>query len=132
MKFRGFDPAEVSSFMEQLREELEDLHKENALLKEQLQNSGDEIERFRQLQELLSRTLLDARQISDEYKIHGRREADTVIEGAESAIREMIEKAHDQANQVNEEIVDLKLIRKQLHEQMKKVLSRFDQLIATQ
>ncbi len=130
MKFRGFHPEEVSSFLELIREELEDLLRENAALKERIYKADDEIQRFWEMQDLLSRTLQDAHQMSEEYKVHARKEADTLQEKADETVRDMVGEAHEKALQINEEIVELKMTRKQFDDGIRNILSSFEIVIA--
>lgn len=130
MKFRGFHPEEVSSFLEQIREELEDLLRENAVLKERIHRADNEIQRFWEMQNLLSRTLQDAHQMSEEYKVHARREVDKLLEKAEETVRDIIGEAHEKVLQINEEIVELKMNRKVFDDGIRNVLSRFETVIA--
>ncbi len=125
MKFRGFHPEEVSSFLEQIREELEDLLRENATLKEQIHKADAEIQRFWEMRDLLSRTVQDAHQMSEEYKIQARREVDNLIEKTEESVRDLVSEAHDNALQINEKIVDLKMNRKEFYDGMRNVLGQF-------
>ena len=129
MKFRGFHPEEVSSFLEQIREELEDLLRENAALKEGIHKADDEIQRFWEMQDLLSRTLQEAHQMSEEYKVHARREVDNLLEKTEETVRDMIGEAHATARQISEEIIELKMIRKEFDDGIRKVLTRFETVI---
>lgn len=129
MKFRGFHAEEVSSFLEQIREEIEDLLRENASLKEQIQKADAETGRFSEMQELLGKTLQDAHQMAEEYRLHARREVDQVLETAEEKTKDMVSQAKDKALQINGEIIDLKMIRKQFHEEMQTLLARFDNII---
>jgi len=130
MKFRGFHPEEVSSFLEQIREELEDLLRENAALKERIHRTDKEIQRFWEMQDLLSRTLQDAHQMSEEFKVQARREVDDLLGKAEETVRDMLGEAHEKALQVREEIGDLKMMRKEFDHGIRKVLSRLKTVIA--
>jgi DivIVA domain-containing protein len=130
MKFRGFHPEEVSSFLEQIREELEDLLRENAALKERIHKADNEIQRFWEMQDRLSRTLQDAHQMSEEYKVHARREVDNLLEKAEETVRDMVGEAHAKARQISEEIIELKMIRKEFDDGIRNVLNRFENVIA--
>jgi len=130
MKFRGFHPEEVSSFLEQIREELEDLLRENATLKERIYKADDEIQRFWEMQDLLSRTVQDAHQMSEEYKIQARREADNLLEKAEETARDMARESHEKALQIREEIIALKMIRRKFDDGIRNALSRFEDVIA--
>jgi len=129
MQFRGFHPEEVSSFLEQIREELEDLLRENAALKEQIHKADAEIYRFWEMRDMLSRTVQDAHQMTEQYKIHARRDADDLLEKAEETVRDMLGEAHNKALQINEEIVELRMNRKELHDGIRNILSRFEMLI---
>ena len=126
MKFRGFHPEEVSSFLEQIREELEDLLRENAALKERIYKADDEIQRFWEMQDLLSRIFQDAHQRSEEYKIHARRDADNLLEKAEETARDMAREAHEKAFQITEEIKELKMMRKEFDDGIRNILNRFE------
>lgn len=129
MQFRGFHPEEVSSFLEQIREELEDLLRENAALKEQIHKADAEVQRFWEMRNLLSRTVQDAHQMSEEYKILARREADNLIEKAGESVRDLLKEAHDRALQINEEIAELKMNRKEFDDGIRNILSRFETVI---
>lgn len=124
-KFRGFHSEEVSTFLEQIREEIEDLLRENAALKEQISVTESEIWRFRDMQAQLARTLHEAHQIADESRIQGRREADGMLSDAEEKARELVGRVHEKALEINEEIVDLRMMRKHFHEDMRETLAGF-------
>jgi len=130
MKFRGFHPEEVSSFLEQIREELEDLLRENATLKERIYKANDEIQRFWEMQDLLSRTVQDAHQVSEEYRVLARRAAEALLEKSEETVRDMVGEARERALQINEEIIELKMIRKEFDQGMRDILRRFNTVIA--
>ncbi len=130
MKFRGFHPQEVSSFLEQIREELEDLLRENAALKERIHRADAEMQQFWGMQDLLSKTLQDAHQMSEGYKVHARREVDNLLEQAEEEVRDMVGEAYAKASQISEEIIELKMIRKDFDDGIRKVLARFEEVMA--
>jgi DivIVA domain-containing protein len=130
MRFRGFHPEEVSSFLEQIREELEDLLRENAALKERIHRADDDVQRFWEMQNLLSRTLQDAHQISEEYRVHARREVEDLLEKAEETVRDMLGEAHERVLHINEEIAELKMRRKEFDDGIRNILSCFGSAIA--
>jgi len=130
MRFRGFHTEEVSAFLELIREEIEDLLRENAQLKERLQQADGEIRRFWEMEEMLGRTLQEAHQMSEEFKIHARREADQLIEKAAGQAEEMVGLSHEQALAIHEEIVELRMMRKRFHEEMREVIDRFRHILA--
>ena len=130
VKFRGFHTEEVSAFLELIREEIEDLLRENASLKERLQQTDDENRRFWEMEDQLSRVLQEAHQIAGEYKAHGMREADLVLKKAAERAEEIVGRSHEQVLAINEDIVELRMIRKRFHEEMQAVLGRFRSIMA--
>src|SRR5512145_2914106 len=83
VKFRGFDVDEVYSFLELIREELEELLRENASLKEQLNRADAQLQEYRNMEVTLRETLMTAQQMVDEYKTNSRKEAELIIREAE-------------------------------------------------
>lgn len=129
MRFRGFHTEEVSAFLEAIREEIEDLLRENAQLRECLQQADDESRRFWEMQDLLGRILQEAHQMSEEYKVHARREADQLLKAAAEQAEELVGRSHEQMLVLNEEIVELRMVQKRFHVEMKEVLGRFRRLL---
>ena len=50
MKFRGFDVEEVYAFLEVIREEMEELLRENAFFKESVQRSENSIREYKDME----------------------------------------------------------------------------------
>ncbi len=130
IRFRGFHTEEVSAFLELIREEIEDLLRENAALKERLQQTDDEIRRFWDMENLLGRTLQEAQHMSDEYKVMARKEADRLLEKAMQQAEELVGSSHEKVLDINEEIVDLRMMRRRLHAELRDVLERFGRILA--
>ncbi len=124
-KFRGFYEEEVSAFLELIREEIEDLLRENASLKELLQKSDEESRRFWEIENLLNKSLLEANQMAEEYRAHGRKEAHLVLEKAEERAAEMMRHAREDARSIHEEIMALQTVRKRFRGEMRTTLNRF-------
>ena len=76
MKFRGFDVEEVYSFLEIIREEMEDLLRENANVKETVQRMENQLKEYRDMETTLRETLLTAQQMVEDYKTNARKEAE--------------------------------------------------------
>ena len=65
---RGFEQEEVYSFLELVREEMEELLRENASLKEQLSRADSQLQEFNNMNATLRDTLITTQQMVDEYK----------------------------------------------------------------
>ena len=84
IKFRGFDVEEVYAFLEIVREEMEDLLRENANLKENIQRSENQIREYRDMETTLRETLMTAQQMVEDYRTNARKEAELLVKEAET------------------------------------------------
>ena len=122
MKFRGFDVEEVYAFLEIVREEMEDLLRENASLKEQVHRSENQIKEYRDMETTLRETLMTAQQMVEEYKTNARKEAELLIREAEIKADGVMKEAQDKVVKIHEDIVDLKGIRRHFKEELKRLI----------
>jgi cell division initiation protein len=122
MKFRGFDVEEVFAFLEVIREEMEDLLRENASLKEKAQRTENQIKEYRDMETTLRETLLTAQQMVDDYKTNARKEAELIVKEAELRADTLIREAQEKVIKIHEDIVDLKGIRTHFKEELKRMI----------
>ena len=129
MKFRGFDVEEVYAFLEVIREEMEELLRENASLKESVQRSENSIKEYRDMESTLRETLMTAQQMVEDYKTNSRKEAELLIKEAELKAEGMIREAQEKVIKIHEDIVDLKRIRRHFKEEMKRLIESHSRMI---
>ena len=122
MRFRGFDVDEVYSFLELVREELEELLRESASLKEQLARADEQLQEFRGMETTLRETLMTAQQMVEDYKTNARKEAELILKEAELKTDTMIKEAQEKVVKIHEDIVDLKGIRRHFKEEIKRLI----------
>ena len=122
MKFRGFDIEEVYAFLEIIREEMEDLLRENASVKENLQRLENQIKEYRDMETTLRETLLTAQQLVEDYKTNARKEAELVVREAELKADSVLKEAQEKVIKIHEDIVDLKGIRRHFKEEIKRMV----------
>lgn len=122
MKFRGFDVEEVFAFLEVIREEMEDLLRGNASLKESVQRAENQIKEFRDMETTLRETLTTAQQMVDDYKTNARKEAELIVKEAELKADTLIREAQERVIKIHEDIVDLKGIRTHFKEELKRMI----------
>jgi cell division initiation protein len=122
MKFRGFDIEEVYAFLEIIREEMEDLLRENASLKENVQRLENQIKEYRDMETTLRETLLTAQQLVEDYKTNARKEAELVVREAELKADSVLKEAQEKVIKIHEDIVDLKGIRRHFKEEIKRMV----------
>jgi cell division initiation protein len=122
MKFRGFDVEEVYAFLEVIREEMEDLLRENASLKESVQRAESQIKEYKDMETTLRETLLTAQQMVEDYKTNARKEAELIVKEAELKADTLIKQAQEKVIKIHEDIVDLKGIRTHFKEELKRMV----------
>jgi cell division initiation protein len=122
MKFRGFDVEEVYAFLEVIREEMEDLLRENATLKEDVQKLESQIKGHRDMETTLRETLMTAQQMVEDYKTNARKEAELVVKEAELKSDTILKEAQEKVIKIHEDIVDLKGIRRHFKEEIKRLV----------
>jgi cell division initiation protein len=122
MKFRGFDVEEVYAFLEVIREEMEELLRENANLKENVQRTEVQIREFKDMETTLRETLMTAQQMVEDYKINARKEAELLIREAEFRAENMIKESHEKVIKIHEDITDMKGIRRHFKEELKRLI----------
>lgn len=129
MKFRGFDVEEVYAFLEIIREEMEDLLRENATLKETIQRLESQVKEYRDMETTLRETLLTAQQMVEDYKTNARKEAELIVKEAELRADSLIKEAQEKVIKIHEDIVDLKGIRRHFKEELKRMIENHLKMI---
>ena len=128
-KFRGLDMQEVSDFLEIIREEMEELLRENASLKEQMSRAQAQIEEYSRLESLLQETLVTSQKLVKEYQENARREAELVLHEAQLSAEKVIREAQDKVIRIHEDITDLKGIRRHYREEMLRLLENHRRMV---
>ncbi len=122
MKFRGFDVEEVYAFLEVIREEMEELLRENASLKESVQRAENHIKEYKDMESTMRETLMTAQQMVEDYKTNARKEAELLIKEAELRADNLVREAQEKVIKIHEDIVDLKGIRRHFKEELKRLI----------
>ncbi|MEK6581120.1 MAG: DivIVA domain-containing protein [Nitrospirota bacterium] len=122
MKFRGFDVEEVYAFLEVVREEMEELLRENASLKETAQRAENQIKEHKDMESTLRETLITAQNMVEDYKTNARKEAELLVKEAELKSDSMMKDAQEKVIKIHEDIVDLKGIRRHFKEELKRLI----------
>ncbi|MGB9711313.1 MAG: DivIVA domain-containing protein [Thermodesulfovibrio sp.] len=122
VKFRGFDMDEVYSFLELIREELEELLKENSMLKEKVVILENQLEEYRKIEQSIRDTLMTAQKLVEDYKANAKKEAELIIKEAELKAENIIKEAQEKVVKIHEDIVDLKGIRRHFKEEIKRLI----------
>jgi cell division initiation protein len=120
--FKGFDEEEVYAFLEVIREEMEELLRENASLKESVHRAENQMKEHKDMETTLRETLMTAQQMVEDYKTNARKEAELLIKDAEIKADNIIREAQEKVIKIHEDIVDLKGIRRHFKEEVKRLI----------
>jgi cell division initiation protein len=129
IKFRGFDVEEVYGFLEIVREEMEDLLRENANLKENIQRADNQIREYRDMETTLRETLMTAQQMVEDYKTNARKEAELLLKDAETKADIIVREAHEKVIKIHEDITDMKGIRRHFKEELRRLIENHLKMI---
>jgi cell division initiation protein len=130
--FRGLDPQEVEAFLEDVAEDYESVVKENALLKEQLAVLEERSRNITEHERTLQETLVTTHRLTEEMKQAAKREADMIVRDAELRGEKLSEETRAEEARVKLELHSLRRMRRQLVEDLRSTLARYDRLLASE
>ena len=84
---KGYNVDEVDDFLDQLTIDYEKLYKENAELKDKVDDGAKELERYKSLETTLNNTLVMATSTADDIKANAQARAEQIIRDAQSEAR---------------------------------------------
>ena len=116
--FRGFDPQEVDAFLEEMADDVEELSRENALLKEQLVLVEEKSRGVEGREKTLQETLVTTQKIAEEFKENSRREAELVLREAHLRAEKFMQDAREEHAKLTAEVSALRRLRRQLGEEI--------------
>ncbi len=114
VKFRGFDPQEVDSFLEMVADELEEISRENGRMKEDLKRLQREIEDLRVTESEVKKTLLAAQTLKEDISANARKEAELIVRDAQAKANDIIGSTKSAASEVRDELSFLLRRKKQV------------------
>jgi cell division initiation protein len=121
-KFRGFDIEEVDSFLELIREEMEELLRENANLREEVKQYEKHLKEYKSIDGTLKDTLMATQKMVEDYQVNSQKEAELTIKEAELRAEEMVARAQEKVVKIHEDITDLKGVRRHFKEELTRLI----------
>lgn len=104
---RGYDPAEVQSFLNLVSSEWEHMTGKIRELETQVDKLNDKLKHYERVEEALHETLQTAKSTAEEKLVASRKEAKLVEEKAEMEAEAIINDAHRQRREVRQQIIKL-------------------------
>ena len=130
--FRGLDPQEVEAFLENVAEDYEAVVKENGILKEQLAALEDRSRNITEHERTLQETLVTTHRLTEEMKQSAKRESDMIVRDAELRGEKITEELRAEETRLKLEMQSLRRMRRQLLEEFRAVLARYDRLLSSE
>lgn len=122
VKFRGFDVEEVDSFLELIREEMEELLRENASLREEVKRLEKQLKDYKNIETTLRDTLIATQQMVGDYQNNAKKEAELIKKDAELKADEILKEAQEKVIKIHEDIADLKGVRRHFKEEIRRLI----------
>ena len=108
---KGLDADEVRTFLEETRESLEAVLRENQRLREEIARRDQEIAELRSSETEIKQTLMLARRLGEDVERGARREADVLVGEARLEAERILMTATDERRALQDDVVRLRASR---------------------
>ena len=125
----GIDSGEVTSFLEDVRETLDELLKENQRLRELVSRRDAEIAQLKGEESSIKDTLVLARRLTEDLERKARRESDLIIGEARLEAQRILMSTADERRSLQGEIAQIKGVRLRLVSEIRAVLAAHSQML---
>jgi cell division initiation protein len=120
---RGYDRGEVSAFLLEVADDYEKALRENDRLRQELAKSEAVLNEHRGQEKNLSNTLMTAQKLADEIREGAHQEAARLVREAEGRADLMLQKSQGRLEDIQREIDDLRLKRKDVETSLESIIS---------
>ena len=126
----GVEADEVRDFLEQVRESLESVLKENQTLRDEVSRKDAEISDLRDKEADIKTTLMLARQVKDDMERGARREADVIVGEARLEAELILMAASEERRELQADLVRLRSSRAKLLADLRGVLDSYVRVVS--
>ena len=110
---RGFDKADVTSFLQEAAEGFDQAMRENERLRIEIVKLETSLNQFRELEGSLKTTLMTAQKTADDMRDNAQKEAERLVREAEGRVDLMMQKAQAKTEDIEREIDGLRIKRRE-------------------
>ncbi len=121
---RGYDPARVDQFREQVANELERLTRLNQELEQKARAFHDQLKSFRERDKALNDALVSAQQLRAEMRDQAERESSLVLREAQAQAESIVTNAQTDIRRVEDELAALDRFRRNYLAQLRVFVER--------
>jgi len=131
-RLRGYDTAEVRTYLNIVAEEVAALQRERDGLDQEVQSLRALVDEHRQRETILKNTLLTAQRLSEEIRDAARKQSESVVKEAEIQAGRLLELAQSRAQEVERGILDLRAHRSSLRTDVRALITRLTHILDLQ
>ncbi len=128
-KFKGFDPEQVTAFLEAVSQTVESLVRENSMLREKIVTQDQELIELRKAEATLTNTLITTQNFADQLKVNAQQDADRVIKEAELHAEQLLANARTQLTDLHRSIADVRRQRIVVIEQIRSTINTIERVM---
>jgi cell division initiation protein len=128
-QWRGYHKTQVDQFLEEIAESVEELTKENLVLKEKLSGKDEELGQLKRAESTLTSTLISTQSFVDQLKRGAQRDADLVVKEAELKAEEILSQSRAELVDMRRTISGLRQQRALVLDRLRSTLSSFHRLV---
>ena len=129
---RGYKEEEVDEFLDLVKEDYEQLYRENAELKEKVRLYQDQINKYENIEETLNATLITAQRAAEDTCNAANKKARIIVEEADLKARQVIEQANNSVIEIRKEydlmVKEFKVFRNRFKSLIKEELETLDEI----
>ena len=105
---KGYNVEEVDDFLDQITLDYEKLYKENAELRNQIEENKKDLEHYRSVEHTLQNTLVMAQTTAEDIKANAQSRAEQIIRDAQSEAKRSTEEITKQEFEIRKRTEELK------------------------
>ena len=105
--FRGYHEEEVDEFLDLVKEDFENLYRENLDLKEKLKLYQEQVSRYKSIEDTLKETLITAQAAAEDTCAAANKQAKSIVGEAELKSKQIIEDCNERIFSLRKEYDDL-------------------------
>lgn len=128
-QWRGYHKIQVDQFLEEIAESVEELTKENLVVKEKLSAKDAELAQLKRAESTLTSTLISTQSFVDQLKRGAQRDADLVVKEAELKAEEILSQSRAELVEMRRTISGLRQQRALVLDRLRTTLSSFHRLV---
>ncbi len=128
-RLRGLDTQEVYAYLGKVAEFVQDLQQELEAMEERFSTTGEELKEYKVREQTLEATLAQTREMADEIKANGEKEAQFIVAEAELQAEKILSQAHTRLARIHDDITELKRQRAQFEVRLRSLVEAHIKLL---